>query len=283
MKMAALSGYVSNLKYRAQAAAQRQAAINDIVSKCYALKAEDLPPIQFINIIGSDTYEHFKNSMCHTFSELARRFKLTSQSSILDIGSGCGRMAVPFSLLLDEGRYYGVDTWKEGVAWCSQYLTGKNHHMNFTTIESRNNYYYDKFRNDVDNDYHLRHVPTGSIDLTFAISCFSHLIEKDCRAYFREVARVLKPDGAAYITGFVIDKFFFEYVDRTGQHTSVKERETGCFHAYEGQDFFGGFTWWKWVQMFEDAGLRIISHDVGSWAEKPGALNYQDTFIVVKR
>lgn len=281
--MTVQSGYVAGLKDLARESEQRQALINDIVRRCYSLGEQSLPPLSFVNIIGSDTYGHFKSAMCGTFSELMRRFKLTPASSILDIGSGCGRMAFPFSMLLTEGKYYGVDVWKEGVTWCNDHFAGMSPNIRFLSVESNNNYYFDAFKEGVQNDYSLSSISDASIDFAFAISCFSHLVERDCRDYVREIYRVLKPAGCAYITGFVIDRYFLDFVSRTGKHRAVKENAPGCFYAYQGQDFFCGFTPRKWREMLGDMGLTIVSSDVGSWAEKPGALNYQDSFVVTKR
>lgn len=276
------SAYVAGIKEGADIAQRRQALINDIVSKCQSLDRENLPPIEYINTIGSDTYQHFKNAMCGTFSELMRRFKLGPDSRILDIGSGCGRMAYPFSYLIDGGKYFGVDVWRQGVDWCNSYFSNVNANMEFKVLSAENNYYFDDYKDGVNNNFSLNFIESDEIDLVFAISCFSHLVEKDCRDYFLEISRILKNGSTAYITGFLIDEFVFSYIERTGKHRALREITPGCYHAYSGQDFFGGFTEEKWRQMFSECGLKLISFDVGNWAEKPGALNYQDTFIVVK-
>lgn len=277
------SAYVAGLKDMAMQANIRHSKINEIVSNCKALSQDELPPLPFVNIIGSDTYEHFKVAMCGTFSELMRRFKLTSESSVLDIGSGCGRLAFPFSMLLESGCYYGVDVWKEGVDWCNDRFSASKENLSFSAVESKNNYYFDEWDEGLFNDYRIPFVPNESIDLAFAISCFSHLVEMDCRSYFHELRRTLKFGGCAYITGFVIDRYFYDYVEKTGQHRAVREKSPGCFYAYSGQDFFGGFTLRKWTEMLSDAGLEIVVRDTGSWAEKPGSSSYQDVFIVTKR
>lgn len=276
------SAYVDAIKETVLQAQGREAQLQNILSSCWKLTEKELPPIEYVNIIGSDTYDHFKNTMCGTFSELMRRFKLTSDSNILDIGSGCGRLSYPFNFLMKEGRYYGVDTWRDGVTWCADRFTSKNPNLQFHCMESNNNYYFEDYKEDVRNDYHFPFIADETVDLTFAISCFSHLVENDCRSYFKEIARILKPTGSAYITGFVIDRFFFDYVKRTGKHTGVQEKDPGCYYAYSGQDFFGGFSFEKWRSMLNDCGLEIVSYEVGDWAEKPGALNYQDIFIVSK-
>jgi SAM-dependent methyltransferase len=252
----------------------------DIVRHCRQLKPDELPPIDFINTIGSDSQTHFLDVMCQTFLEFMTRFKLGSDSIVLDLGCGCGRMAFPFTYLLESGRYFGIDIWEAGINWCRQNITAVNKHIEFFCLNANNNYYFETFDETKPNDYKITFVDTGSVDFCFAVSLFTHLVEHDCVAYLHEISRVLAPDGIAYVTGFVIDDLFWKYVARTGRHAAVKQSSPGCYYAYSGQDFFAGYSTEKWHQMLKHASLRVISYEVGRWAEKNGARSFQDVFIV---
>jgi len=40
---------------------------------------------------------------------------------VLDVGCGCGRMAVPFlNYMSDIGGYWGFDVSRDGIAWCNR-------------------------------------------------------------------------------------------------------------------------------------------------------------------
>lgn len=254
--------------------------LSDITAHCMALEGEDLPPIAAMNNVGSDTAEHFKSIMIDIFSELYKRFKLTPQSSVLDLGCGCGRFTFPFAQLLsDSGNYWGADVWSEGIDICNRAHGRQN--VSFHLLPAANNYYYDDFDGEKKNEFKLDFLPDESLDLAFGISVFSHLIEEDARAYLKEFRRVLKSAGCAYITCFVIDKFFYDYVERTGNHALVKQKSPGFFQAYEGQDFFGAFTLNKWREMTADYDLEIISIERGTWADKPSGRNYQDVLVLM--
>jgi SAM-dependent methyltransferase len=275
------SDFVRSIKLHRESAQNADGRLRGVVSLCAGLTDTDLPPLWAMQKIGSDGPEHFRAVMIDIFSDLYRRFQLASQSRVLDIGCGCGRLAYPFAALLgEEGRYFGMDVWEDGVALCQAKLAAP--HMTFHHVQALNNYYFDAASSGR-NDFKLPFVPTGDLDLVFAISVFTHLIEEDARAYLGEIARVLKPDGAAYITAFIIDRFFHDYVDRTGNHTGVAEVSKGHYQAYSGQDFLGGFTFPRWQEIVTDAGLEIASFELGSWAEKPGARPYQDTFVLVRQ
>ncbi|MEM6381033.1 MAG: class I SAM-dependent methyltransferase [Pseudomonadota bacterium] len=219
--------------------------------------------------------------MTNMFRELATRFDLEHSSNIVDIGCGSGRLAYPFAHFLKDGRYFGCDVWEDGIRWCTDNIAAGHDNVTFHTIPSKNNYYFDDRDDAVQNEYTLPFLPDADIDLAFAISVFTHLVREDSLAYMHELKRMLKPDGCAFITAFIIDHHFFKYVKDTGAHRAVKEAEPGCFYAYSGQDFFGGYSYKVWREMIEQAGLQIVSYEVGKWAAKPGARNYQDTFVLV--
>jgi SAM-dependent methyltransferase len=203
-------------------------------------------------------------------------------SRIIDIGSGCGRLAIPFSLLIKEGAYFGTDVFEDGIEWCAKNITTQNPKFKFFLQDVENNYY---FGGEIkpSTRMSLEFAESNSIDFVFAISVFTHLVEDDAQKYFNEIARCLNRDGVAYLTAFIIDDTFRAFVQRTGLHTAVKRVSEGHYQAYEGQDFFAGYEFGRWRTLIERAGLQISGFDPGTWAEKRGALHYQDTFIVTKR
>lgn len=277
------SGFINQIDAMRKSYQSHQDALKAVIDACWALEDEALPPIAFINNIGSDTLAHFKGAMTSFFHEFAARFKLTGSSRVLDIGSGCGRLAIPFSMYLDDGRYYGVDVWKEGIAWSKANIAPTNPNVSFHLMEAANNYYEDTYDPQVKNDYALGFIPDKGLDFAFAISVFTHLTPEDSQDYLNELGRTLDDEGAAFLTCFIIDDFFFRHVERTGMHTAVQQQaREGFYQAYAGQDFFGGYTRRLWEQMLEKAGLRAISFELGSWASKPGARVYQDTFVVMR-
>ena len=277
------SGFVNQIEEMRQKTQSQQEVLKEVTDACWALTDDELPPIEYINNIGSDKPSHFKGTMTSFFHEFATRFKLTPASRILDIGSGCGRLGMPFSKYIKGGKYYGVDVWKEGVDWCNEHIAASNPNAEFHHMEAANNYYADEFDPSVENEYTLGFIPDKGLDFAFAISVFTHLTPKDSQDYLTELGRTLDDEGAAFLTCFIIDDFFFRHVDRTGMHRAVKQQgDSGFYQAYAGQDFFGGYTRKLWEDMLAKAGLRTISHELGSWASKPGARVYQDTFIVMR-
>jgi ubiquinone/menaquinone biosynthesis C-methylase UbiE len=273
------SGYIKHQEEQELQSAQRSACIDEVVKTCLGLGGLNLPSERMMNIIGSHSEGHFKLSMVGLFQELVKRGRLDSDSTLLDIGSGCGRLAIPFSYFIHEGMYYGTDVWQEGIRWCQDNISTRNPNFLFIQQLAANDYYHGQVT-DKRNRFGLHDIESGSVDFVFAISTFTHLLEEDCQQYFYEMQRVMHSESVAYITAFIIDEWFFDFVAKTGLHQEVHKTQDGCYHAYGGQDFFAGFTLEKWINMLSKANLKFVSHELGAWAEKPGSSMYQDTFIV---
>lgn len=276
------SGYIEHQRQRELESRDAQLRLDSIVEEFRRLPDSSLPPIWMMQKIGSHSIEHFRNTAAWSFVELLRRGKLGTSSRIIDIGSGCGRIALPFSLLIDNGVYYGTDVFEDGVNWCAQNISNRAPNFKFFLQTVENNYYFGGEALPSES-LSLAFAESSSIDFVFALSVFTHLVEEDASRYLHEIARTLRPDGVAYLTCFIIDKNFQSFVLRSGLHTAVKEVSEGHYQAYSGQDFFGGYSMQRWQALLSRAGLEISGFDPGTWAEKPGAMHYQDTFIITKR
>lgn len=278
------SGYIQAQRNSSAAEASAPTLEEEIRRIVDRLRVEGpTPPQEFMEVIGSFDKSHFTSNMTSFSLEILGRCKATKRSTILDLGCGCGRLALPICEYLGgEGAYIGVDVWPAGIAWCNEFISSKSERFSFHCVEAKNNYYFDACDESTKNEYQISFVDGESVDVAFAISLFTHLRRDDALAYMKEIKRTLKPDGVAYITCFIIDHFFYRYVAATGNHQAVKESplDPECYYAYSGQDFFAGFSLKVWNEMLQAAGLWAVSREPGSWAQKPGARVYQDTFIL---
>lgn len=119
--------------------------------------------------------------------------------SFLEIASGMARDAFPLiDLLGSKGNYIGIDVQRESIVWCQKNITKR--HPNFKFLHF--------------NAYHELHNPYGtlttmdcplpvpdrSIDRIGLQSLLTHIFEDEVIHYLKEIARVLKPNGVAYVT-----------------------------------------------------------------------------------
>jgi SAM-dependent methyltransferase len=213
-------------------------------------------------------------------------------SLILDVGCGTGLLAVashPF--LGDNGKYLGIDVSKKYIEFCRAHYPGSG--FEFIHLET-DNAYYSPGKGDKRLGWPIE---SNTVDLTTALSVWTHFNEGDATFYLKEINRVLKPGGKAIVSFFLLDDLYRTSVgNRSGQagkyHTMPQNRwifdqpsygSTRCFHpswadvpeqaiglTREGLDF-----------ITDASGLKLIEHHNGSWKEVPGIF-FQDVMVFQK-
>jgi SAM-dependent methyltransferase len=149
------------------------------------------------------------------FLEAAASRGLEPHHRVLDIGCGVGRFAVALAGYLDErGGYAGIDTHAPSVRLCRQYIGRK----------------LDRFK--------FKRVPFGeaatlrfpfasaSFDFAFSNSLFTHLIPEIAENYVLEMGRVLRPNGRAFNTMFLLNSESLALLD-SGSSTHHKTYPLG--------------------------------------------------------
>ena len=138
-------------------------------------------------------------------ASLLKASGLRSDHSILDIGSGYGRLA--FGLLNEmdfTGRYEGFDLLPSHIEWCSAEIASHFPNFNFRHLDIAN----------------ARYNPEGSLiaselrfpyednsfDYCALFSVFTHMYEPDIQRYMHEIKRVLKSPGTCVATFFLFNE-----------------------------------------------------------------------------
>lgn len=166
----------------------------------------DLPPASLRMRIGVGNrilcnHDTFLAAGRQLVGDLTSRGVLNPSSAVLELGCGCGRNALALrDYLSPRGQYIGQDVDSEMIAWCSENLSGPAfafYHANiFSKVYNPSGIPIGEYRLPADD---------GTVDLVFAISVFSHLLEPEFVHYLREFSRVLAPQGRLYMTMFAID------------------------------------------------------------------------------
>ncbi len=244
---------------------------------------DDLPPLPMMQTIGSPTVDHFLMNMRIYAQDLVTEAGLRPDARVLDIGSGCGRIATALARYLSpRASYTGLDVWEEGVAWCRDHISPRHPQFAFHLVQASNNYYYADDSGEA-NAFDLDFLPSGAFDGIFALSVFTHLRLVDARQYFALINRLLADDGYAYLTFFVIDEHAHRFINDTGQHADLAPAGGGMWYAYEKQWFFSGYEEPLLRSLFEEYGLEVCKHDRGRWASKPDGRLWQDWFLLRRR
>ncbi len=137
--------------------------------------------------------------------------------SLLDIGCGIGRTALPMTQYLD-GNYFGLDVNLSGIAWCHENITTRYPNFEFAVINARNPHY--KHRAEYGQESATQAPwpipPNRRFDYACAFSLFTHLTWDETQHYLRAIASKLKRGGRFVSTWFLVDEAAREGI-RAGQ------------------------------------------------------------------
>ena len=159
-----------------------------------------IPPPELVQYVGGDFQKVGKEFIKH-FIQIG---SLKSNETVLDVGCGVGRMAVPLmNYLGDDGAYYGFDLFKDGITWCKNNISTTRSNFHFEHIDIYNQFYNPNRKR---RCFPIRFpYEDESFDFIFLTSVFTHLLPKELEHYVSEIVRVLKKDGRCFITFFLIN------------------------------------------------------------------------------
>lgn len=235
------------------------------------------PPRHLVKYVGG-SFKEVGESFLGYLVDLA---DLRPTASVLDVGCGIGRMAVPLTRYLGtSGSYQGFDIVPVGVEWCQSRISPRFPNFEFRLADIYNDR-YNPGGTIAARDYVFGYE-TGSFDVAIATSVFTHMLPDDVGNYLRETARVLRPGGRFLVTAFLMNDearaalaggasgdLTFRF-DR-GDHL-VERAEVPCAAVAYPEDRFRA--------LLASNGLRVIEPiRFGSWSGRADHLSYQDVVI----
>lgn len=136
------------------------------------------------------------------------------ESTIVDLGCGCGRYAyhlreLEFGGGRFTGRYYGIDIDSEMLAWCRSHFDQDRFRFLQATDKSLS---YNRPQG-AEEPYRVS-LESAEADLVFSTSLFTHLLEPQLVNYIEESFRLLRPGGWSVHTCFCLDHLPPTYGDR---------------------------------------------------------------------
>jgi SAM-dependent methyltransferase len=160
-----------------------------------------LPPPDLIALVGGGDYNRVGRHMARL---LRRVGGLRPEHRLLDVGCGCGRVAVHLTGFLTNG-YEGFDVHQPHIDWCRDNLSPEFPLFSFRTMDIRNSHY--NLHGQVLASEMSLPYPDASFDFVCAISLFTHMLEDGLRRYLSEIRRVLRPGGTLFATHFLVNRY----------------------------------------------------------------------------
>ena len=132
--------------------------------------------------------------------DLARRMiDLGPADHVLDLGCGCGRVAIHLlSYLGPSGSYLGVDVDSACVSWCTSHITSRRSDLVFQHIDVRSSSYNPEGAL-TSQDVRLP-ADDAVFDTALLSSLFTHMTELGIRRYLEELCRVVKQGGRVLVS-----------------------------------------------------------------------------------
>jgi cyclopropane fatty-acyl-phospholipid synthase-like methyltransferase len=201
--------------------------------------------------------------------------------SILDVGCGCGLMALYLKdYLAETGSYAGVDLHSPSINWCSKHIAGRRPNFQFRHIDVKSLAYNASGKLSADNftfPYEL-----ASFDVILFKSVFTHLRPAEVENYLKETSRLLQADGRCLATFFLLNQeqellgaegrntLKFSFGDEQWRYVYEHSPESACGYS---ESFILSL-----LQKHDLTLARPASY--GSWSGRENGLSFQDMLII---
>ena len=236
-----------------------------------------LPPLHLRRYVGP--LDSFESSGAEFMSYLRLLAELRPDERVLDIGCGCGQMALHLEEYLDEtGSYVGVDIDRPSISWCQKKISSRRSNFQFAHIDVRNLAY---------NPHGIHRAESyqfpfddGSFDLILLKSVFTHMRPPEVSNYLREVARLLKSNGRCLATFFLLNE---EQARLAGANAPTFKYGEGPWryrHEHSPESAVAYDESYV-MELLEQHGLALKAPIYyGRWTGRNDGLSYQDILLL---
>lgn len=228
--------------------------------------------------LGGSRFAYYGKIICQIMQQHA---SLEPQSHILEIGCGCGRVALALAPILVDGNYTGMDIEKVSLDANRKSSLLRKKGFKFDLMDIKNMEYNPQGRHPASS--YVFPYPDQSFDIVLLISVFTHMLPPDVSNYIKEIGRLLRPAGKCLISTFIMDhgrfsselSFPYERGEYCIHQESVPEKAVGYYLNFFNKAFG--------ENRMESAADPMLGHWRSSSMVEPATKFAQDVLIFTRK
>ncbi len=167
-----------------------------------------IPDLNIRAWVGPFDEECYFSSGKEQTEKIKYLLSIKPDSQVLDLGCGCGRIAIHFlDYLSPQGKYLGIDNNTNLLSFCTGYIAPLNENFKFEYIDVYNGEYAPEGK--LKCHEVVLPLENDSVDVVIMWSVFTHMYLYDIDPYLKEIHRVLKL-GGRFISSFNLYNDFIE-------------------------------------------------------------------------
>lgn len=235
-----------------------------------------VPPRRMVTFIGGGDFEKIGQEFMGHFVQLGG---LRPDDTVLDVGCGAGRMALPLTRFLSgAGRYEGFDIAREEIAWCRKHITPSFPAFRFQYVDLFNSVYNP--RGVLQPSTFRFPYADRTFTFVFLTSVFTHLLPTELGHYLEEIGRVTRPGARALVTFFLLNEESRRLID-AGQSTLPFRHDVGGALTTnpEKPETAVAYDEAAVRNLFERCGFTVARVHYGSWCGRAEHVSYQDIVV----
>lgn len=243
---------------------------------------KDFPSLYLRRYVGP--LRSFEMSGAEFFVYLKMICGLQPDERVLDIGCGCGMMAMYLKDHLDEkGSYVGVDIHAPSIQWSRKNISRRYRNFTFQHIDVRNEAFNPMGVYPADH-FHFP-FDDRTFDLIILKSVFTHMRPKEVDHYLSEIARLLSDRGRCLATFFLLNRQQ-ETLQREGRNKlHFVFGDENWRYVYQNSPESAVAFQESYVLDLMDRHNLKLKHPIifGVWSGRKDGIAYQDMVLIQRK